>query len=83
MMPVDPSDFVSDNVASLLGSAGAGSGTGSASSGSGGTGSGVGFFGINDRARSVVIMIDISDSMFGRTGDLDYATRKLVRQYDE
>jgi hypothetical protein len=27
----------------------------------------------------VVIMIDISDSMFGRTGDYDYDSRKLLR----
>ncbi len=47
----------------------------------GGTGSGspVSFFGIRDVSTSVVIMIDVSDSMFGRTGDYDYKSRKLVR----
>jgi hypothetical protein len=47
----------------------------------GGTGSGnpIQFFGIRDTATSVVIMIDISDSMFGRTGDFDYSSRRLVR----
>lgn len=41
------------------------------------------FFGIRDVSTSVVIMIDVSDSMFGRTGDLDYKTRKLVRHGTE
>ncbi|CAN5164183.1 hypothetical protein BH20VER2_BH20VER2_18190 [soil metagenome] len=47
----------------------------------GGTGGGnpINFFGIRDTATSVVIMIDISDSMFGRTGDYDYSSRKLLR----
>ncbi len=47
----------------------------------GGTGSGaaINFFGIRDVSNAVVIMIDISDSMFGRTGDYDYSSRKLLR----
>jgi hypothetical protein len=38
-----------------------------------GTGSGaaINFFGIRDRSSSVVIMIDVSDSMFTRTGDAE------------
>ena len=51
--------------------------------GGGGTGDGLSFFGIKDQARSVVIMIDVSASMFGRTGDLDYDTGKLLRQGKE
>jgi von Willebrand factor type A domain-containing protein len=45
----------------------------------GGTGSGaaINFFGIRDKSSSVVIMIDISDSMFTRTGDAE--GRKLAR----
>jgi hypothetical protein len=38
------------------------------------------FFNVKDDGRSVVIMIDVSDSMFGRTGDYDYSTRKLARE---
>ena len=39
----------------------------------GGTGAGaaINFFGIRDRSSSVVIMIDVSDSMFTRTGDAE------------
>src|SRR5207302_1010306 len=36
-----------------------------------GTGAAINFFGIRDRTSSVVIMIDVSDSMFTRTGDAD------------
>jgi hypothetical protein len=47
--------------------------------GGGGVGSGtaINFFGIRDISTSVVIMIDVSDSMFTRTGDA--SGRKLVR----
>jgi hypothetical protein len=38
------------------------------------------FFNIRDQSRSVVIMIDVSASMFGRTGDLDYSSGKLMRK---
>ena len=38
---------------------------------------------IADAAESVVILIDVSASMFGRTGDYDYGTRKLLRQGKE
>lgn len=48
--------------------------------GGNGLGSAINFFGIRDISNSVVIMIDVSDSMFGRTGDLNYRTHKLVRK---
>ncbi len=48
-----------------------------------GTGAAINFFGIRDVSRNVVIVVDISDSMFGRTGDADYDSRKLVRHGKE
>ena len=47
---------------------------GGTSSSVGGTGTGVqiNFFGIRDKSSAVVIMIDVSDSMFTRTGDAKY-----------
>ncbi|MFM7180493.1 MAG: vWA domain-containing protein [Verrucomicrobiales bacterium] len=65
------------NAASLAGAAGFGNSTGL--TGGGGTGSGMSFFGIRDKGQSVVIMIDVSTSMFSRTGDYDFGTNKLVR----
>jgi hypothetical protein len=60
---VDPSDIVSDQLASLTGSAGSGTGSGS---GTGTKGSPVNFFGISDTATRVIITVDVSDSMFDR-----------------
>jgi hypothetical protein len=48
-----------------------------------GTGAAINFFGIRDASTNVVIVIDVSDSMFGRTGDVDYKTRKLVRSGEQ
>ncbi len=59
---VDPSDIVSDQLAGL-GGAGSGAGTGS---GGGGRGSAVSFFGISDTATRVIIVVDVSDTMFDR-----------------
>jgi hypothetical protein len=85
MLPLDPSELVSDQVRSLTGSGGFGSGFGSGVRGGGGSGRGTGiaFFGTKDSGKSVVIMIDVSNSMFGRTGDYDYTTRKKVRSGKE
>ncbi len=82
MLPLDPSAMVSDQIASLVGASGSGLGTGRGIGGGGGTGtgSGVAFFNIKDTAKSVVIMIDVSQSMFSRTGDYDSGTRKLLKE---
>ena len=62
------------------GGAGAAFSTAGAASAGGGGGNGmqINFFGIRDLSTSVVIMIDVSDSMFTRTGDAQYPS-KLVR----
>lgn len=65
------------NAASLAGAAGFGNAAGL--TGGGGTGSGMSFFGIRDKGQSVVILIDVSTSMFSRTADYDFDTGKLVR----
>ena len=46
-----------------------------------GTGATINFFGIRDRSSSVVIMIDVSDSMFTRTGDAEAG--KLLKKGNE
>lgn len=68
MLPLDPSAIVTDQVSSMIGAAGTGSGAGDGGSGSGGTGgSGMSFFGIKDSGKSVVIVVDTSNSMFERS----------------
>ncbi len=66
----------------LLGAGGTGVGLGTAAGsslggGAGGGGSTINFFGIKDISHSVVIMIDVSDSMFTRTGDAAYPSTLL------
>ena len=46
-----------------------------------GTGATINFFGIRDQSSSVVIMIDVSDSMFTRTGDAEGG--KLLKKGSE
>jgi hypothetical protein len=59
------------------GAAFAATGAPSLGGGGGGNGTAINFFGIRDISTSVVIMIDVSDSMFTRTGDA--SGRTLVR----
>jgi len=82
MLPLDPSELVSDQISGMIGASGYGRGTGRGLGGGGGTGkgSGVAFFDIKDTAKSLVIMIDVSQSMFSRTGDYDSSTRKLLKE---
>ena len=81
MLPLDPSELVSDQISGMIGASGYGRGTGRGLGGGGGTGkgSGLAFFDIKDSAKSLVIMIDVSQSMFTRTGDYDGSTRKLLK----
>lgn len=70
----------------LPGMGGAGFASAGAQAAAGGTmtaGSGppISFFGIKDTAKSVVVMIDVSHSMFTRTGDAD--GRKLLKSGSE
>lgn len=84
MLPLDPAALLTDQLVQTamgpsLTAAGLGGKGGQAGEGGRDVG-GMSFFNIRDRARSVVIMIDVSASMFGRTGDLDYGSGKLLRR---
>ena len=84
VLPPMPEIKTSDSAPPTMmaaGGTGAAFGPSSASSlggGGGGNGIAINFFGIRDLSTSVVIMIDVSDSMFTRTGDAQYPA-KLVR----
>lgn len=74
---VDPSDIVSDQLAGL---GGMGGGGGSGSGGGGTGGSAVNFFGISDMATRVVIVVDVSDSMFDRQpGKFDVVKQEAAK----
>ncbi len=66
MLPLDPSELISDQVASLVGAAGFGSGLGSGLSGGGGTGSGISFFGIRAEGERIVLLFDVSSSVVNK-----------------
>lgn len=66
MLPLDPSQLVSDQVTSLMGSSGIGRGLGSGLLGGGGTGSGAGFLGIKSGGERILLLFDISTSVINK-----------------
>jgi hypothetical protein len=67
MLPLDPSELVSDQVSGLVGSGGMGSGVGSGGLGSGGTGmTGTSFFGIKTEGRRFLLVFDVSGSVVNK-----------------
>lgn len=66
MLPLDPSELISDQVAGLVGSAALGSGLGQGLSGAGGTGKGVSFFGVRAEGRRVLLLFDVSASVVNK-----------------
>ncbi|MFM8810436.1 MAG: hypothetical protein ACKOJB_16310 [Chthoniobacterales bacterium] len=73
----DPSDIVTDQLAGL---GGMGGGTGSGSGGGGTGGSAVDFFGISDTANRVIIVVDVSDTMFDRLpGKFDVVKQEAAK----
>ncbi len=65
MLPLDPSELISDQVSSLVGSAGMGGG-GSGLGGDGGLGGGFSFMGIESTGRRIVLMFDVSGSVVNK-----------------
>lgn len=66
MLPLDPSEMVTDAVSSLVGTAGLGGG-GAGSGGLGGTGEGLSFMGIQASGRRIVFLFDVSGSVVNKS----------------
>lgn len=68
MLPLDPSELISDQLAGLVGSAGLGSGWGSGLKGLGGNGDGKGmsFFGMQAKGERIVLLFDVSSSVVNK-----------------
>lgn len=66
MLPLDPSELISDQVAGLAGSAGLGTGLGSGLSGAGGSGSGLSFLGVKTNGQRIVLLFDVSSSVLNK-----------------
>lgn len=66
MLPLDPSELISDQVSGLVGSAALGSGLGDGFGGGGGTGQGMSFFGIEAEGDRIVLLFDVSSSVVNK-----------------
>lgn len=66
MLPLDPSELISDQVSSLVGSAALGSGLGQGLSGGGGTGEGMNFFGVQAQGERILLLFDVSASVVNK-----------------
>ena len=66
MLPLDPSELISDQVSGLVGSAALGSGLGKGFGGGGGTGSGMSFFGVKAEGDRILLLFDVSASVVNK-----------------
>lgn len=68
MLPLDPSELITDQVSGLVGTAGLGSGLGSGLKGAGGSGAGTGlsFFGMEAEGERIVLLFDVSSSVVNK-----------------
>ncbi len=62
MLPLDPSAIVSDQVSSMVGTAGMGAG-GDGGAGMGGTGTGISFLGVESSGTRILLLYDISSTV--------------------
>ncbi len=79
LLPLDPSELVSDQINGLVGSSGMGSGTGSGSGlGSGGTGlTGLSFFGLKTEGARFILLFDVSTSVVNKAGSVGFPLSKI------
>lgn len=66
MLPLDPSELISDQVDNLVGSAALGSGLGKGLRGGGGTGEGMDFFGVKAKGQRILLLFDVSASVVNK-----------------
>ena len=66
MLPLDPSELISDQVNGLVGSSALGSGLGDGFGGGGGTGSGMSFFGMKTEGERILLLFDVATSVINK-----------------
>lgn len=79
MLPLDPSELVSDQVSSLVGAAGLGMGGGTGVSGVGGIGKGTAFnfMGIKAEGQRIVLCFDVSGSVVNKANNSGMSLAKI------
>ena len=82
MLPLDPSEIVSDQVASLVGTGGLGSGLGVGGSGGGGFGGGpsMSFFGIQSTGKRILLLFDVSTSVVNKANAAGVPLSKIQKE---
>jgi hypothetical protein len=80
MLPLDPSELISDQVSGLVGSAALGSGLGSGFSGGGGNGNGMSFFGIQSEGKRIVLLFDVSSSVVNKMASVGVPMEKMQEE---
>ena len=66
MLPLDPSELISDQVSSLMGTSGMGNGMGNSLLGGGGSGTGMNFMGIQSEGSRILLVFDVSRSVVNK-----------------
>jgi uncharacterized membrane protein len=82
VLPLDPSEIVSDQASSLVGSGGFGNGSGSGGSGSGGGlgGTGMSFFGIQSTGKRILLIFDVSTSVVNKASKAGVPLTKIKEE---
>lgn len=81
MLPLDPSEIVSDQVSSLAGSGGLGNGLGTGGSGGGGFGgTGMSFFGIQSTGKRILLLFDVSTSVVNKAAKAGVPLSKIQEE---
>lgn len=77
MVPLDPSAIVSDQVSSMIGTAGMGGGGQGGGTGMGGTGTSMSFLGVQTNAKRVLILYDIASSVVSSAARAGYPMDRI------
>jgi hypothetical protein len=80
MLPLDPSELVSDQVTSLMGSSGIGNGLGTGLLGGGGSGSGMNFMGIRSEGSRILLLFDVSSSVVNKATNAGVPLEKIQEE---
>jgi hypothetical protein len=82
MLPLDPSEIVSDQASSLAGTGGLGNGMGIGGSGGGGFGGGTGmsFFGIQSTGKRILLIFDVSTSVVNKAAAAGIPLSKIQEE---
>lgn len=79
MVPLDPAEIISDQVSSLVGTAGSGGG-GEGAGGMGGTGFGMSFFGIQATGKRILLLFDVSGSVVNKAAKAGVPLSKIKEE---